>query len=71
MSYDAWKTTDPADNTLGRSRNESTQYRCCTCGWRGKGSIARSEHFYKTGHELIVPKEDPRSETPAAERKVG
>lgn len=61
MSFDAWKTTNPADNELGRSHNVPTPYRCCTCGWRGKGSIARSEHFYKTGHDLIVPKEDPRA----------
>lgn len=55
----------------GRSRNEPTKYRCCTCGWRGKGSIARANHWQRTGHPLIVPKDDPRADAPTAERKVG
>lgn len=64
--YDAWKTTDPADGTLGRA-DGPTQYRCLTCGWRGKGSIARAEHWQRTKHRLIVPKEDPRYDVPATE----
>lgn len=61
MSYDNWKTTDPGDERLGSvSASHVTCYRCCTCGWRGTGSTWRADHFYATGHTLIVPKEDPR-----------
>jgi hypothetical protein len=73
MSYDAWKTTDPADNTLGRSHGTPTRYWCLTCGWRGEGSIARSNHWQKTGHPLIVPNDDPRAKEAGKQpaRKVG
>ena len=45
-----------------------TQYRCLTCGWRGKGSIARAQHWNRTQHPLIVPKDDPRCDDPEPER---
>lgn len=67
MSYDAWKTTDPADNELGRSRNQPTPYRCLDCHWTGKGAIAQADHYYATGHH-IVWYHDPR---PTEVRKVG
>lgn len=70
MSYDAWKTTDPADRTLGRSGGVPTQYRCLACGWRGKGAIARAEHWKRTQHPYIVPKADPRFDQPATESEV-
>ena len=31
MSYDDWKCTDPADNTLGEKVADHT-HPCCTCG---------------------------------------
>lgn len=65
MSFDNWKTTDPADRTLGRSNGQPVRYRCLTCGWRGTGSIARANHFSCTQHTLIVPKDDPRYAQPA------
>lgn len=71
MSFDAWKTTDPADATLGRSNGQPVLYRCLCCGWRGKGSIARAEHWRRfQGHGLIVPKEDPRFNQRATESDV-
>jgi hypothetical protein len=71
MSYDAWKTTNPADNALGRSSGAPTIYRCLTCGWKGRGSIARANHWQVSGHKLIVPKDDPRFEMQPSERKAG
>ena len=68
--HDAWKTTDPADNELGRSDGQPVPYRCLTCGFRGKGSIARANHWQRTGHRLIVPKDDPRFTDPKQERKA-
>lgn len=70
MSYDAWKTTNPNDERLGRSNGNPTVYRCLTCGWRGQGSIARAEHWNRTQHPLIVPKDDPRFGQPTAESEV-
>lgn len=55
----------------GRSNGQPVTYRCLTCGWRGKGSIARAEHFRRTnGHGLIVPKDDPRFNQPASQGEV-
>jgi hypothetical protein len=71
MSYDAWKTTDPADERLGRSDGTPTRYRCLTCGWRGQGAIARATHWQRTGHRIIVPKGDPRFADAATKRKAG
>lgn len=55
----------------GRSDGRPTRYRCLTCGWKGWGSIARANHWQVTGHQLIVPKDDPRFEAAPAARKVG
>jgi hypothetical protein len=49
-SYDAWKTTDPADRTLGRAKGQPEPFRCFDCAWTGKGYIARAAHVQKTGH---------------------
>lgn len=71
MSYDTWKATNPADHELGRSNSQPVVYRCLRCGWRGKGSIARAEHFRRFGgHGIIVPKEDPRFTQAATESEV-
>ena len=58
-SYDHWKTTDPADRELGRSRGTPVKYRCLDCPWRGKGSIARAQQFQATGH-TVLSADDPR-----------
>jgi len=60
--YDAWKTTDHADNELGRASGKPEPIRCLTCDWRGKGALDHSIHYYQTGHKLIVSKGDPRYE---------
>lgn len=60
MNYDAWKSTNPADETLGRATGKPEPIRCLTCDWKGKGALDRSCHFYQTGHALFVPKSDPR-----------
>lgn len=62
MSYDSWKTTDPADATLGRSHGEPDHYVCLDCGWTGIGSIARAQHWGKRiPHHRIVWSKDPRA----------
>lgn len=70
MSYDSWKTTDPADETLGRSRGQSESFACLECPWRGKGYQARSTHWYATKHKIVWAC-DPRAERQAQERKAG
>lgn len=54
----------------GRSNGQPTPYRCLTCGWRGKGSIARANHWQRTGHKVIVPKDDPRFSQPQTDSEV-
>lgn len=64
--------TEPDYADPGRQRQSvPEQFRCCVCGWRGKGVMARANHWQRTGHGLIVPKADPRYDVPAAERKAG
>lgn len=70
MSYDAWKTTDPADNALGRSRGEPIKFACLDCTWRGKGYTARGEHWRATKHQIVWAC-DPRVERAAQARKAG
>jgi len=62
MSYDNWKTTDPADSTLGRSNGQPVKYRCLDCAWRGNGSIGRAQHWRATGH-TVLSADDPRFRT--------
>lgn len=64
MSYDAWKTTDPADRYLGRARGGPCPFRCLACGATGRGYMFKSAHFYATGHQFIVAKGDPRFYNP-------
>jgi hypothetical protein len=59
MSYDAWKTTNPDDEQLGRSTGQPEAYRCLDCPWRGKGILAASDHFWATEHS-VKPATDPR-----------
>jgi hypothetical protein len=54
MSFDDWKTTDPADRTLGRANGQPQPFCCHECAWRGKGYFDRSEHFRETGHETGI-----------------
>lgn len=68
MSYDAWKTTDPADRGLGRSNGQPVKYRCRDCAWRGNGSLARAEHYRQTGH-TVLPADDPRFDDARVERE--
>lgn len=60
MSYDSWKSTNPADNELGQSHGHPEPYGCLDCAWRGKGYGAASAHFWaNTGHN-VKPLSDPR-----------
>lgn len=59
MSYDAWKTTNRDDETLGRSNGRPVPYACLDCAWRGKGSIARAQHYDATKHRTVYA-DDPR-----------
>ena len=42
-----------------RSTGEPTKYRCLSCEWRGKGSIARADHWRETAH-VVISADDPR-----------
>lgn len=70
MSYDTWKSNNPADNELGRASGKPERIWCLTCGFRGKGALDRSIHYYQTGHTLIVPKDDPRYTQPQTDSEV-
>ncbi len=69
MSYDDWKATNPADETLGRSNGRPVAFACLDCLWRGKGYQARSAHYFATKHKIVWAC-DPRAERQAQERKV-
>lgn len=62
--YDQWKTTDRADEQLGRTDGRPTRYRCRDCAWSGNGSLARAAHWRATGH-TVLPASDPRFSEPA------
>lgn len=36
-----------------------TQYACLDCCWRGKGAIARADHWRQTRHQTVYA-DDPR-----------
>lgn len=63
MNYDTWKTTNPADNALGRSNGQPPAFRCADCAWSGKGSRARFDHYHRTGH-VVIYDDDPRPSGP-------
>jgi hypothetical protein len=69
VGYDAWKQTDPADETLGRSRGQAEPFACLECPWRGNGYTERSKHWYRTKHRIVWAC-DPRAERQAQERKA-
>ena len=58
------------EHNPGQSNGNPVVYRCLTCGWRGKGSIARAQHWKWTQHRLIVPKDDPRFNQRTSESEV-
>jgi len=66
-SYDAWKTTNPHDNELGRSNGQPELYRCLTCTWQGRGIFAATEHWRTTEHN-VKPASDPRFTAHASEK---
>lgn len=43
----------------GRSNGQPLKLVCLDCGWRGKGSIARAEHWDATRHRIVYA-DDPR-----------
>jgi hypothetical protein len=51
--------TGPDTRPHPRSDGTPVRYRCVSCEWRGKGSIARAEHWKATGH-VVVYADDPR-----------
>ena len=53
-----WTRHDQGDDP-GRSDGTAPKFRCIKCDWRGKGSMARSEHWRDTGH-VILDADDPR-----------
>ncbi len=50
--YDAWKTTDPADNELGRSNGKPSPWHCTVCEAHGRGVMAQAAHWRLTGHMM-------------------
>lgn len=40
----------------GRSNGKPEPYHCRVCGWTGKGSIARADHWRATGHPTAYGK---------------
>jgi hypothetical protein len=71
MDAPQWNGAPGPEHDPGRSNGQPVVYRCLRCGWRGKGSIARAEHWRRfRGHGIIVPKEDPRFTQPATESEV-
>jgi hypothetical protein len=58
MDAPQWNGADTRRHSNANGKPE--QIRCLTCGWRGKGALDKSCHYYQTGHTLIVPSGDPR-----------
>jgi len=55
MSYDAWKTTNPADERLGRAHgrtDEGPAYVCRDCAWRDRGGVNAMQHHILTAHRV-------------------
>ncbi len=50
MNYDTWKSTNPADNELGRSTGTPTPWHCLNCEATGKGVMAQAAHWRQTQH---------------------
>lgn len=59
MSFDSWKTTNPADNELGRSNGRPFRFRCLDCAWTGASPMARRHHWVVTEHRIVY-RDDPR-----------
>ena len=69
MSYDHWKTTNPADSRLGRANGKPVAYACLECSWRGNGSLSRADHYNATGHRTTTAT-DPRVAAQRATRRT-
>ncbi len=52
-----WNGADMRE--MPSSDGTPVRYRCAKCDWRGKGSIARAEHWKQTAH-VVLPADDPR-----------
>ena len=53
-----WTRHDQCDDP-GRHDGAPTRYRCISCDWRGKGSMARAAHWRDSGH-VVLDADDPR-----------